>query len=88
MQLTWLQRGNQGTTFNWPEYRPLIEPQPALDGLFAYLNREATVRLGGASERVRVQQVSGAYYSTLGLQALVGRTLGAEDDRPGRQAQR
>jgi predicted permease len=83
VQLAWRQRGNQGTTFNWPDYRPLLEPQPALDRLFAYLNREATVRFGGASERVRVQQVSGAYHSTLGLQGFVGRTLSPADDRPG-----
>jgi predicted permease len=83
VQLTWHQRGNLGTNFNWPDYGPLLEPQPALDGLFAYLNREATVRFGEGSERVRVQQVSGSYYSTLGLQAFVGRTLSAADDRPG-----
>jgi predicted permease len=86
VQLTWLQRDSLGWTFNWPDYRPLLEPQPALPGLFAYLNREATVRLGEASERVRVQQVSGSYYSTLGLQGFVGRTLTATDDRPGAAA--
>jgi predicted permease len=86
VQLTWLQRGNLGSNFNWPDYRPLLEPQPALEGLFAYLNREATLRLGEASERVRVQQVSGSYFSTLGLQGFMGRTLGAADDRPGAAA--
>jgi predicted permease len=86
VQLTWLQRGNLGSNFNWPEYRPLLEPQPALDGLFAYLSREATVRLGEASERVHVQQVSGSYFSTLGLEGFVGRALNAADDRPGAAA--
>ena len=86
VQLTWLQRGDLGSTFNWPEYRPLLEPQPALPGLFAYLSREATVRVGEAAERVRVEQVSGSYYSTLGLQGFVGRTLSAADDRPGAAA--
>jgi predicted permease len=86
VQLTWLQRGNLGSNFNWPDYRPLLEPQPALEGLFAYLSREATLRSGEACERVRVQQVSGSYYSTLGLQGFVGRTLGAADDRPGAAA--
>jgi predicted permease len=86
VQLTWLQRGNLGSTFNWPDYRPLLEPQAALPGLFAYLSREATVRVGEAAERVRVEQVSGSYYSTLGLQGFVGRTLRAADDRPGAAA--
>jgi predicted permease len=83
VQLTWLQRGNLGSNFNWPDYRPLLEPQAALPGLFAYLSREATLRLGETSERVRVQQVSGSYYSTLDLQGIVGRTLSPADDRPG-----
>jgi predicted permease len=86
VQLTWLQRGNLGSNFNWPDFRPLLQPQPALPGLFAYLNREATLRSGEASERVRVQQVSGSYYSTLGLEKFVGRTLGAADDLPGAAA--
>jgi predicted permease len=86
VQLTWLQGGTLGTTFNWPDYRPLLEPQPALPGLFAYLSREATVQVGEAAERVRVEQVSGSYYSTLGLQGFVGRTLSAADDRPGAAA--
>ena len=86
VQLTWHQRRSLGWNFNWPDYEPLLEPQPALPGLFAYLSREATLRFGEASERVRVQQVSGSYYSTLGVQGLVGRTLSAEDDRPGAAA--
>ena len=55
VQLTWVQRANYGSNFNWPDYEPLLEPQAALPGLFAYLNREATVRFGEAAERVRVQ---------------------------------
>jgi hypothetical protein len=84
VQLAWLQRGNQGSNFNWPDYRPLLEPQPALPGLFAYLSREATLRLGETSERAHVQQVSGSYYSTLGLQGILGRTLSPADDQIGR----
>jgi hypothetical protein len=37
VQLTWLQGTEIGTTFNWPDYEPLLAPQPALPGLFAYL---------------------------------------------------
>ncbi len=83
VQLTWLQGANWGSSFNWPEYRPLLEPEPALPGLFAYLIREANFQVGNLSERVRVQLVSGAYYSTLGVTPLAGRSLNAEDDRPG-----
>jgi predicted permease len=83
VQLTWLQPGDLGSNFNWPDYQPLLEPQPALPGLFAYLSREATVRLGEVSERAHVQQVSGSYYSTLGLEGFVGRALGVADDQPG-----
>ena len=82
VQLTWVQRSNSGSNFNWPDYAPLLEPAPALPGLFAYLSREANFRSGETTERVRTQVVSGSYFSTLGVDALIGRTLGAADDRP------
>jgi predicted permease len=82
VQLTWVHH-DVGWNFNWPDFQPLLEPHPALPGLFAYLSREATLQFGNVSERARVQQVSGSYYSTLGLQGFVGRTLSVADDLPG-----
>jgi predicted permease len=82
VQLTWLQGTEIGTTFNWPDYEPLLAPQPALPGLFAYLIEEMNLRSGNVSERVRAYLVSGSYYSILGVNAFLGRTLAAEDDRP------
>ena len=82
VQLMWRQGTADGSNFNWPDYQPLLEPQPALPGLFAYLDREANLRSGSSSERVRAHLVSGAYYSTLGVYGFIGRTLVAADDRP------
>lgn len=82
VQLTWVQHGSGGSNFNWPDYAPLLDPAPALPGLFAYLSREGNLRSGDVAERVRVQAVSGSYFSTLGIDPLIGRTLGVADDRP------
>ena len=82
VQLTWQHGTEIGTTFNWPDYEPLLAPQPALPGLFAYLIQEMNLRSGNVSERVRAHLVSGSYYSTLGVKAFLGRTLAAGDDRP------
>ena len=82
VQLTW-QHGTEGwSTFNWPDYEPLLTPQPALPGLFACLRQEMNLRAGIVSERVRAHLVSGSYYSTLGVKAILGRTLVAGDDQP------
>ncbi len=82
VQLTWRDGTQSGSRFNWPEYEPLLAPQPALPGLFAYLSQEMNLRSGNVSERVRAHLVSGSYYSTLGVKAILGRTLAAGDDRP------
>jgi predicted permease len=81
VQLTWLEGTEIGTTFNWPDYEPLLAPQPALPGLFAYLIEEMNLLSGNSSERVCAHLVSGSYYSTLGVKAFLGRTLAAGDDR-------
>ena len=83
VQLTYQDGTAIGTNFNWPDYEPLLAPQPALPGLFAYLIEEFNLRSGNVSERVRAHLVSGSYYSTLGVKAFLGRTLAAGDDRPG-----
>jgi predicted permease len=82
VQLMWRERMESGSNFNWPDYEPLLAPQPALPGLFAYLIEEMNLRSGNVSERVRAHLVSGSYYSTLGVKAFLGRTLAAGDDRP------
>jgi predicted permease len=82
VQLIWRQGTAVGTSFNWPDYEPLLAPQPALPGLFAYLIEEMNLRSGNVSERVRAHLVSGSYYSTLGVKAFLGRTLATGDDRP------
>ena len=74
--------GATGWTFNWPDYEPLLAPQPALPGLFANMSYEMNLRSGNVSDRVRTQLVSGAYYSTLGVAMLLGRSLAPTDDHP------
>jgi len=82
VQLTWLHGTEGWSTFNWPDYEPLLAPQPALPGLFACLRQEMNLRAGNVSEQVRAHLVSGSYYSTLGVKAILGRTLVVGDDQP------
>ena len=83
VQLMWRERTESGSNLNWPDYEPLLAPQPALPGLFAYLIEEMNLRCGKVSERVRTHLVSGSYYSTLRVNAYLGRTLDERDDQPG-----
>jgi len=83
VQLRYLHDTEIGANFNWPDFAPLLEPQPALPGLFAYLIEEMNLQCGKVSERVRTQLVSGSYYSTLRVNAYLGRTLDERDDQPG-----
>ena len=56
----------------------------SFSGLFASVEDEYNLRVEGHVERVSGQRVSGSYYTTLGVQAVVGRTITEEDDvRPG-----
>jgi predicted permease len=52
-----------------------------LDGMLARFDTSATMAVGGQSERVFAELVSGDYFRVLGVRAAIGRTLGLEDDR-------
>jgi predicted permease len=83
IQLTWTDPGGTGMPFNWPDYRPLLKPEPTLPGLFASSDWDANLRSGEVTGRVRAQAVSGFYYTTLRVEALAGRVLRPEDDQAG-----
>jgi predicted permease len=54
--------------------------------LFATKPVPAILSLGSASVNVRMEVVTGAYFQAIGVAPLLGRTLGADDDRPGGEA--
>jgi len=75
----------------WPlfsfEVFQFLQRQPLpFEGLAAVRSGEApvSVRFGGAAqaERAQAHLVSGAYFSVMGVDAAIGRTLTPDDDRP------
>lgn len=73
-------------TFNYPLIQRFIEANHSFTGIFASNHgdrmRMRVAEPGGNSqvESVRAEQVSGNYFSVLGVQAIVGRTLAESDD--------
>jgi hypothetical protein len=59
----------------------------SFSALAAYREDERNFRAGGPPERAQVQMVSSNYFPLLGVKALIGRTLVAEDARPARRPQ-
>jgi predicted permease len=64
-------------------FEALRERQTVFAGMFAYASTNADLRNGGEAHRVPVGFVSGEFFSTLGVQAALGRTIAREDDGAG-----
>ncbi len=68
--------------FSVPMFRGLqAASAPVLSGMFSRFNTPATINVDQDAEGAFVELVSGDYFGTLGVGALIGRTLGPEDDR-------
>lgn len=57
----------------------------SFSGVCAFWRSLMTVGVGGETERIPVQLVSGGYYATLGVRAFVGRLIDDADERDHRQ---
>src|SRR5258708_32373384 len=69
--------------FNYPDYAYYRDHTKSLEGLMAFDGdgEDAIWNHGGTGEILHVQFVSGNLFSLLGLNAVAGRTLSADDDR-------
>src|SRR5579863_4394802 len=69
--------------FNYPDYAYYRDHTKSLEGLMAFDGdgEDAIWNHAGTEEILHVQFVSGNLFSLLGLNAVAGRTLSAEDDR-------
>src|SRR5262249_24868743 len=78
-------RGTENT-FAYRTYEQILGQNQVLSGLLAYHPLRLTVSVDGQPEpAVAGQLVSGNYYSVLGVNAALGRTILPEDDRaPGK----
>ena len=71
---------------SWPEFRDVSALGGVVESAAAYVRLPVNADLGGGSERVAAEIVSGGYFGTLGVTPVAGRALGPEDDRPDRDA--
>src|SRR5262245_57337901 len=74
----------KGFTFPYPMFEQFRDQAQAFSGMFAITECERssiTVSSVPGAGSVRIQLVSGAYFSVLGVVAALGRTLTPEDDR-------
>jgi predicted permease len=70
------------TSFPYQSYQRLREQESPLSDIFAFGGVSLNLNADGQAEVVNGQAVSGNYYQGLGVQAVVGRTLTDEDDKP------
>jgi predicted permease len=70
-------------TFSYPIARGLAEQTEIFAGVAGFSSFPFDVGNGDSLSRVSGAVVTGGYYETFGLTAVVGRLLGKEDDEPG-----
>ena len=72
--------GPGGTSFSYLAYKDLRDRNDVFAGLLARFAVQVSVAGSGTSELVNGELVTGNYFSVLGVQPALGRTLGAEDE--------
>jgi predicted permease len=72
--------------FSYPTYEYLRDHNSVFSGIFAFgMLERLAVTIDGRPELSSGQIVSGSYYSTLGVNAVLGRTINPDDDKiPGK----
>jgi putative ABC transport system permease protein len=78
-------RNGPGYSFSYPLYEQLRDGGRSLAGLFAAADvSKRRMNIGGTeTEFIRAQEVTGNFFSMLGVPAVLGRTFTAEDDQAG-----
>lgn len=79
--------GGQDSVFSYPMFRDLERSQQTFAGIAAHRFFTASLSAGESARQASGFFVSGNYFSMLGLQAVLGRLIGPEDDRVDGQAQ-
>jgi putative ABC transport system permease protein len=72
-----------GESFSYPIVRALAEQREIFVDLAGFSGWNFDVGSSGSMSRVPGAMVTGAYYQTLGLNAVIGRLLAPQDDKPG-----
>ncbi len=75
--------GPGGESFSYPMVRALADQRDIFSGVAGFSGTTFDVGTAGSMSRVHGALVTGGYYSTLGLNPVVGRLLTDDDDRVG-----
>jgi len=75
--------GAMMTNLPYPVFDYFRRDHSVLSDVFAISWSSPVFRAGGVSERASAHEVSGSFFPSLGVQALMGRTIGPDDDRAG-----
>jgi predicted permease len=68
-------------SFDYSEFEQLRDHSASFSGIFAFDSTRLSASANGQADFVLGQCVSGSFYTVLGVNAIVGRTFTAEDDR-------
>jgi putative ABC transport system permease protein len=78
---------NQGSddhdALTYPMFRQVVQQQDVFSGVCASTLSEADLATGGARQLIFGVLVSGEYFSTIGVHAILGRTISNQDDERG-----
>ena len=72
--------GSKSSSFSYPVYRELSAHNQAMQDLFAFQEDGMNATIHGTARRVRVEMVSGNYYSGLGVRPQLGRPIQPSDE--------
>ena len=78
----WDPNGSMMTNLPYAVFEHLSKNTSVLSGIFAFTSDTRVLRSSAGSERFFVHEVSGSFFPTLGIKALLGRTIDSADDRP------
>lgn len=74
-------RQGEDDTFTYPLWEQIRDRQDIFSGVLAYSRASFDMAAGGEKHPLRGLYVSGDYFNTLGVKAMLGRTLTAADDQ-------
>ncbi len=80
-----LPNGRTRGSFSYPTFEQFRDLNHSFAGIFAWDDTQVSVTIDGRPEMVWGDFVSGSYFDVLGVNARLGRTFTAEDDRPGKE---
>jgi predicted permease len=67
-------------TISWPMFEDLRDHNQVFSGMFCRFPASVTIGYGDQVAQISAELVSSAYFQTLGVRAVLGRTIGHDDD--------